>query len=245
MKLWFDNSGVIHHGNKPHLDLLERQPQADGEYIRATPFNIALEKVGESHLDDYRHVSTYSRQETWNIEMDRIAKHAILAALESNTFITSPFPFELVRVHTGFGKICGSPIEAIYDWHGYNSAKRLFDIRGIVLTQHFDLIFWKGMEKAVKKFPPMFTSWIAKHVSHFCGTNSNRQLSKMDSLVKTKNICPSCGHPDESTSHITRCIDPGRLASLQAAVDDLLAIGWKITIRTHICNILSKSTFST
>ena len=221
VKLWFDNSGVIHHGNKPHSDLLERQPQADvlsllKRYIRATPFNIAFEKVA-SHVDDYRHVSTYTRQETWNIEMDRIAKHAILAALESNTFITSPFPFESVRVHTGFGKISGSPIEAIYDWHGYNTAKRLFEIRGIVSTQHFDLIFWRGMEKAVKKFPPMFTTWIAKHVSHFCGTN--RQLSKMDGSVK--NICPSCGHPDESTSHITRCSDPGRLASLRAAVDDL------------------------
>jgi hypothetical protein len=29
VKLWFDNSGVIHHGNKPNADLLERQTQAD------------------------------------------------------------------------------------------------------------------------------------------------------------------------------------------------------------------------
>ena len=144
--------------------------------------------------------------------MDRVAKHAILAALECNTFITSPFPFELVRVHTGFGKICicGSPIEieAIYDWHGYNSAKRLFDIRGIVSTQHFDLIFWKGMEKAVKKFPPMFTSWIAKHVSHFCGTN--RQLSKMIAQLKTyvQAVATLTKVPHISRDVVTRVVLP-------------------------------------
>ncbi len=149
--------------------------------------------------------------------MDRLAKQALLHALEVNTFIASPFPFEHVRAYTGFGKISGSPIAAIYDWHGYNTAKYLFESRGIVSSQHFDLIFWEGMGNAVKNFPPMFTSWIAKHVSHFCGTN--RQLSKMDSCVK--NICPSCGRPNESTSHITRCSEPGRLASLRAAVEEL------------------------
>ena len=54
-------------------------------------------------------------------------------------------------------------------------------------------------------------------ITDFCGTN--RFLSKIDPSVK--NICPSCGQPDESTSHITRCSDPGRIASLEAAIDDL------------------------
>jgi hypothetical protein len=221
VKLWFDNSGVIHHGNKPYSDLTENQSQADvlslfKKYLRDIPFTISFEKV-DSHVDDYRHFSTYTRQETWNIAMDKLAKEALVHSLETNSFITPPFPFEHLRAYTGFGKISGSPIAAIYDWYGYNSAKTLFESRDIVSSQHFDLIFWEGMGKAVKTFPPMFTCWIAKHVSHFCGTN--RQLSKMDGSVK--NICPSCGRPDESTSHITRCSDPGRLASLRAAVEDL------------------------
>jgi hypothetical protein len=80
-----------------------------------------------------------------------------------------------------------------------------------------DLIYWEGMEKAVSKFPDTFKFWISKHVSHFCGTN--RFLSKIDPSVK--NICPNCGQPDESTSHIIRCSDPGRIASLEAAIEDL------------------------
>jgi len=221
VKLWFDNSGVIHHGNKPNADLLERQTQADvlsllKRYLRELSIPVSFEKV-EAHVDDYRPIETFSPQETWNMDMDRAAKFAILNALETNSFISPIFPFETFRFHNGFGKISGSPIAAIYDWHGYITAKQLFDSKGIVSTGHFDLIYWEGMEKAVSKFPDTFKFWISKHVSHFCGTN--RFLSKIDPSVK--NICPSCGQPDESTSHITRCSDPGRIASLEAAIDDL------------------------
>jgi hypothetical protein len=73
------------------------------------------------------------------------------------------------------------------------------------------------MEKAVSKFPDTFKFWISKHVAHFCGTN--RFLSKIDPSVM--NICPSCCQPDESTSRITRCSDPGCIASLEAAVEGL------------------------
>jgi len=95
VKLWFDNSGVIHHGNKPNADLLERQTQAD-----------SFEKV-EAHVDDYRPVETFSPQETWNMDVDRAAKFAILNTLETNSFINPTFPFETFRCHNGFGKISG------------------------------------------------------------------------------------------------------------------------------------------
>jgi hypothetical protein len=108
---------------------------------------VSFEKV-EAHVDDYRPIETFSPQETWNMDMDRAAKFAILNALETNSFISPIFPFETFRFHNGFGKISGSPIAAIYDWHGYITAKQLFDSKGIVSTGHFDLIYWEGMEKA-------------------------------------------------------------------------------------------------
>lgn len=94
------------------------------------------------------------------------------------SYIDSTFPFETFRCHAGSKKICCSPTQAIYDWHGYNVAKYAFNSKGIVSFPLFDQIYWEGMKKAVSKFPPTFNSWIAKHVSHFCGTN--RQLSRMD-----------------------------------------------------------------
>ena len=149
--------------------------------------------------------------------MDHLAKQALFSAVESNSYISTPFPFEYFRCFTGFGKISGPPTVAIYDWHGYNTAKQLFHERDIVSREHFDLIYWDGMPKAVKEFPVMFKTWITKHVSHFCGTN--RHLSRLDPSVQ--NICPSCGQPNESPSHITRCPDPGRVACLKTNVDRL------------------------
>ena len=62
------------------------------------------------------------------------------------------------------------------------------------------------MDRVMKSFPKMFRVFITKQVSHFCATN--RMLSLIDG--KTKNQCPSCGCPNENTTHITRCLDPGR-----------------------------------
>jgi hypothetical protein len=120
------------------------------------------------------------------MDMDRIAKSAILDALETHSFITPNFPIETFRSHTGFGKISGSPIEAIYDWHGYRTAKKLFDWRGIVSVIHFDLIFWDGMKKAISKFPDKFRSWIAKqsHTSAALIDNSHEWIHRYGMFVQ-------------------------------------------------------------
>jgi len=224
VSLWIDNSGVIHHGSQPNADLLEQQPQADvlcllKRYLRKLRIKVRFEKV-DSHVDDYLPAYLLSIQERWNIEMDRLAKAALIAANRTNTFIGAGFPFETFKAYTGHRQISGSPKAAIYDWHGYKTAKQLFQVRDIVSADLFDTIYWEGMSKAIKKFPPTFLAWICKHVSHFCGTN--RHLSHIDSSVI--NVCPSCGQENESTSHITRCSDPDRIASLDLSVDALE--GW-------------------
>ena len=67
--------------------------------------------------------------------------------------------------------------------------------------------------------PDMFRVWTTKHVSHFCATN--RQLSRID--CTTKNVCPSCGCEDESPSHITKCLDPGRTKMFVEGVGHIVA----------------------
>jgi hypothetical protein len=74
------------------------------------------------------------------------------------------------------------------------------------------------MEPVLKSFPEMFRVFVTKHVSHFCGTN--KQLSRIDDGT-TKNVCPSCGCPDKTPSHITKCLDPGRLQMFTRSVDQL------------------------
>jgi hypothetical protein len=47
-----------------------------------------------------------------------------------------------------------------------------------------------------------------------------KQLSHIDKLVL--NVCPSCKCRDESTSHITRCRNPGRVCTLKDLVEQLV-----------------------
>lgn len=78
----------------------------------------------------------------------------------------------------------------------------------------------------MKGFPKIFRIWVTKQVSHFCGTN--RQLSRLKTGVA--NVCPSCGHRDESTRHITRCRDEGRTAMFSKSTQEITS--WLETQRT-------------
>jgi hypothetical protein len=64
------------------------------------------------------------------------------------------------------------------------------------------------MEKVVRSFPEMFRVWVAKHVSHFQGTNW--QLSWICKTIR--NVCPSCGCWDAAMFHTTWCCDPAGMA---------------------------------
>ena len=102
-------------------------------------------------------------------------------------------------------------------------AREFFHSRHIVNRHNFNLIWWDGVESEMKSFPKMFRNFVTKQVSKFCGTN--RQLSRIDPSVE--NICPSCGQQDESSRHITRCRERGRVAMLQHSVDEIVA--WMTT----------------
>eukprot|EP00956_Cyclotella_meneghiniana_P019227 scaffold32771_cov65-Cyclotella_meneghiniana.AAC.4 len=69
-------------------------------------------------------------------------------------------------------------------------------------------------------YPRMFRVFVTKMVSHFCGTNLQLyRYGETDS-----DACPSCGQPEESSSHITRCKDPGRSQMFDESAD--LLIEW-------------------
>ncbi len=98
----------------------------------------------------------------------------------------------------------GSPKKAITELWGEQVTQALYDRQGVVSKENFPFVYWEGMERVMKLFSKMFRIWIAKHASHFQGTN--RQLSHINKLVL--NVCPSCNCHDESRSHITWCREP-------------------------------------
>jgi len=114
-------------------------------------------------------------------------------------------------------RVTGSPKSAISKLWGEQEAQKLFNRWGVVRAVDFPFVYWEGMEQVTKSFPEMFRVWATKQVSHFQGTN--RQLSRIDRRIL--NVCPSCGCPDEATSHITCCRDSGRTRVFTESVLDL------------------------
>jgi hypothetical protein len=144
----------------------------------------------------------------------------------ANRFITRPLPFDQLLLSVGGQKVTGSATKAILNYWGASEARQFFQSKQIVNKRDFDLVYWDGMESVMGRIPEMFRVWVTKHVSRFCGTN--RQLSKYDKTVR--NVCPSCGRQDESTSHITRCKEEGRTKMFEASVESLVT--WLRSVRT-------------
>ena len=147
-----------------------------------------------------------SPQERLNYLVDSLVDEALLTTIQSNCFIINAFPFEEVRVFIGGKKLTGLTRGQLSHYWGEKVARKVFNAQGIVHSHNFDLIYWREMDRVMQSFPEMFHVFITKQVSHFCVTNI--MLSIIDGT--TKNQCPSCRCPDKTTTHITRCLDPGR-----------------------------------
>lgn len=153
-----------------------------------------------------------------NVVADWLAKEALWKAYVSRQFISSNFPFKSLRIFIDGAKVTSSIKTALYKLWGYKEANSLFHRRKIVPASKFDLICWDGVSAAMEVYPRMFRVWVTKMVSHFCGTN--RQLSRIDPEIE--NMCVCCGCADESSQHITRCLDEGRTAMFEESVDILV-----------------------
>ena len=180
-----------------------------------------------AHQDKTLRFDQLSDREQANVLADNLAAEDLLSSVSTGRYITGDLPFEDVRLRVGTKIVSGSPTKAIYNHWGARVARSFLHDKGIVHRRDFNLVYWDGVEAAMTGFPDMFRSWITKHVSHFCGTN--RQLSKIDTTVM--NVCLSCGMPNESTSHITRCGDPGRTRMFQESVEEL--VSWLRLKRTN------------
>ena len=217
-----DNRGVVLHGNRPRASLPEKQAQADvlrclKQYVTENLFDVQFEWV-KSHQDDHTPFEQLCIEAQLNVRVDRLAKRALKMAIADGDFISNHFPFEQIRITVGGKKLTALPKATVYKRWAYITAKELYHDRRIIHSKDFDSVWWTGVETVNKRFPKMFGVWWTKHVSHFSGTN--QQLARIDSTVENK--CPSCGAPDESTSHITRCRDEGRVRMLRASVKDIV-----------------------
>ena len=188
-----DNLGVVSHGNQPRRSMLERQAQAD--ILRIFKRLISSSPVGGRMYHIYGHLDEVLREDQMTIEektncmADRLATEALVEGVASESYISDNFLFEDTCLYIKGRRVTGSPKKAINNFWSEKVAIKLFHERRIVSKYDFHLIYWDGMEPALRPFSEMFQVWVTKHVSHFCGTN--RQLSRWDTSIA--NVCPATG----------------------------------------------------
>lgn len=204
-----DNMAVVHHTSHPESTLKGNQAQADilaviARNLEATTTPWEYHHV-YGHLDANTDFSQLTIPQQMNIIADSLAREALLEAIEMGQYCKPFFPNEPMRLMVGGAKITSSIKASLYHNWGHISAKELFAQKGIVHERLFDSIHWDGLHLLMTSLPQMYKVWVTKHVAGACATH--RHLSKMNPQVI--NRCSCCGRRNESTLHITRCMDTG------------------------------------
>jgi hypothetical protein len=135
----------------------------------------------------------------------------------------------------GGRKITGSPRAEREEFWGRATAKNFFHKKKIVLAEHFDSVWWLGYEKAMAGYPKIFQTFVTKQVSgSWCGCNS--KLSLWEKGVDDK--CPQCGCKHETSKHLTRCTDPGRMMQLRQSIEGVMDVLSEANVAQDLSDII-------
>jgi hypothetical protein len=243
VQLFCDNLGVIHHASHPESPIKDKQPQSDvltifTQNLAKTTIPWSYHHV-YSHLDDTTEFQLLSLPEQLNVMADKLAKEALLEAVETGQYCKPYFPNESIRILINGSKATTSIKAHLYQARGHQVARDLFHSKRIIPQHHFDYIHWDGLRLAMTSLPQMYKVWVTKHVSGACATN--RHLSKMDSRVA--NRCSCCGRRNESILHITRCTNEGRRLMFAQTVSEL--VQWMSRSHGHPEIILAVESYLT
>ena len=221
-EIFCDNMGVVTHGCKQHRNLPESQVQTDlitllRRNLMAAKCDIQYTHI-YGHLDDSNAFQDLTLPQQLNVIADIEAKRSLQAGMDKGITTGPYYPLEPVTIVVQGKKVTSSARQALYQSWGAKTARDLFQRRRIVSTYHFHHIAWRFVSRTMCTFPPSYCMWVTKQVSGFIGTNN--QQSRIDGDVEAN--CPCCCHGCETTSHITRCPNPGRRKLFKKTVDKLL-----------------------
>jgi hypothetical protein len=168
------------------------------------------------HLGDLLPWDELTLEEQINEECDHLAGEALAFGAEQNDFmIDRIFPDEDLVVTVDGQKISGATAPAITRHWGDQMARQHYNDMGIIPWDLYDSVYWDGVERVMNKVPEMFSVWVTKQVSGFCGTNHMMNVI----YGNVVDACPNCGHTPEKSSHIPRCRDSGRSIMFRKSVD--------------------------
>ena len=131
-------------------------------------------------------------------------------------------------------KVTGPLCLELEEFRGHSAAKRFFNEKGIILSAHFDTVWWTGYDCAISGYPKPFQTFITKQVSWWCGCNSKLSLWE-DNIV---NKCPQCGLKHENSKHLTRCKDPRRVLQLKKSIKTIMDIMDKANVALELIDMI-------
>jgi hypothetical protein len=114
--------------------------------VSIQPFPVKLKYV-QSYADKTKKWQDCTLKEQINIKVDRLANKALKATHCTRQFIGGTFPYKQIWVTMG-GKKVTLCLELEEFW-GRSTARRYFNKKGIVLSTHFDTIWWTGYNWAI------------------------------------------------------------------------------------------------
>jgi hypothetical protein len=121
--------------------------------VSIQPFPVKLKYV-QSHADKTKKWQNCTLREQINIKVDRLAKKALKVAHCTRQFIGGTFPYKQIWVTMGGKKVTGPLSLELEEFWGRSTARRLFNKKGIILSAHFDMIWWTGYDQAFLGYPP-------------------------------------------------------------------------------------------
>jgi hypothetical protein len=185
--------------------------------VSVQPFRVIF-KYAQSHTNDTKKWKDCTLKEQINIKVDSLAKKALKATLFSKEFIEGTFPNKQIWITMGKKKATGLLRFELEEYWGCAAAKQFFHKKQIVLSMHFDSVWWSGYDRPISEYPKTFHTFITKQVSGWCGCISKLSLWE-DNII---NKCPQCDLEHKNSKHLTRCRDPGRLLQLHKSIESIM-----------------------
>jgi hypothetical protein len=200
-----DNKTVVYHGNHPCRPMPEKQAQADllryyKRLVRDAPYKCHMYHVF-GHLDQYLSLDELTPEELTNIECNDVADIALTDRVRRSLYIDRVLPDEDFVAQVDGQKLSGPTLPAINHHWGRVEAREHYHNQGILNRDLFDKVDWDSTERVMTRAPDMFSVWVTKQVSGFCGTN--HMLNHIYDDVVDR--CPNCGASPDRSNHMLHC----------------------------------------
>lgn len=180
------------------------------------------------HADDNIPFKDLTLEQKLNVFCDHLAKAARWRSIDNEWDIShQSLPRERVALFLNKVKQTSDISKPMRFFLGRQVA-RDFYVKELKWTpEQFDEVDWDSLDRTLEKKKQMYSLWLAKQASKFCGTRL--QVSRM--TPGADNRCPNCLQPAERAIHLNLCPDPLRTRQFRESVEELSK--WMLKSCTH------------